>query len=86
MIVSKNKTKSKYKVKKQVFFNWYFKEQPKEEISAFLAPYLLGLVHKDVRFGLQDILTSVIVIPTDLISHYTGQNKTVTVDNVELIK
>jgi len=86
MIVSKTKTKIKHKVNKQVFFNWYFKEQPKEEISAFLAPYLLGLVHKDVRFGLQDILESVIVIPTDLITQYTGQNKTVTIDTVKLVK
>jgi hypothetical protein len=86
MIVSKTKAKSKHKVNKQVFFNWYFKEQPKEQISAFLAPYLLGLVHKDVRFGLQDILESVIVIPTDLITQYTGQNKTVTIDTVKLVK
>jgi hypothetical protein len=86
MIVSKTKAKSKHKVNKQVFFNWYFKEQPKEQISAFLAPYLLGLVHKDAHFGLQDVLESVAYIPTDIIRHYTGQKNTVTTENVELVK
>jgi len=81
-----SKSKNKHKVNKQIFFNWYFKEKPKEEISAFLAPYLLALAYKDAHFSLQDVLVSVAVIPTKIIMNYTGHNKTVTIDTVQLVK
>ena len=76
----------KYPVNKQIFFSWYFKNQNKEQISAFIAPYLLSLPNKDVSFSLHDILQSVSVIPTKLITGYTGKNKRVTVDQVELVE
>ncbi len=81
-----NKQKLLYKVNRQIFFNWYFKKQPKEQISAFIAPYLLGLVTKPASFSLEDILASVSVIPSDLVTDYKGTKATVTVDQVELTK
>jgi hypothetical protein len=76
----------KYNVKRQLFFNWYFNNQPREQISAFVAPHLLGLVTKDVNFSLDDIFGTVNSIPTTLIENYTGKLKTINTTNVELIK
>jgi len=77
---------AKHKVNRQLFFNWYFKQQSKEQISAFIAPYLLGLVHKPASFSLEDILASVAFIPSDLITNYKGTKARITVDQVELTK
>ena len=63
---------NKYKVKKQIFFNWYFKNQSKEQISAFLSPYLLNLVNKDVKFSLEDLLNSTPTIPGSIVSNWKG--------------
>ena len=76
----------KYEVKRQTFFKWYFDEQNKEQISAFIAPYLLGLVNKPAEFSLEDILVSVAVIPTKLVEGYTGKINKITTDKVKLIK
>ena len=83
--MSKSKEKIKYRVNKQVFFNWYFKNQPKEQISVFLSPYLLGLVNKDAQFGLQDILNSTDTIPSSILLYYKGSVKQIKSNTVELV-
>ena len=83
--MGKSKEKIKYKVNKQVFFNWYFKNQPKEQISVFLSPYLLGLVNKDAQFGLQDILNSTDTIPSSILLYYKGSVKQIKSNTVELV-
>jgi hypothetical protein len=83
--MGKSKEKIKYRVNKQAFFNWYFKHQPKEQISVFLSPYLLGLVHKDAQFGLQDILNSTDTIPSSILLYYKGSVKQIKSNTVELV-
>jgi hypothetical protein len=83
--MGKSKEKIKYRVNKQVFFNWYFKNQPKEQISVFLSPYLLGLVNKDAQFGLQDILNSTDTIPSSILLYYKGSVKQIKSNTVELV-
>ena len=75
---------TKYKLNRQIFFNWYFK-QPKEQISTFLSSYLLGLVHKDVAFSLHDVLVSIDKIPTSLLTGYSGSRTMIKTDKVELV-
>ena len=53
-------------LKKQVFFNWYFTHRTKEQVAAFISPYFLDLVNKDVHFSLRDLLNDVGSVP----SHY----------------
>lgn len=77
---------NKYKVDRQLFFNWYFNNTPKEQISAFLSTYLLGLVHKDASFSLTDLLASVDTIPTSLITEYSGKATTIKTNKVEFKK
>lgn len=74
-----------YKVKKQEFFNWYFKETPKEVISAFMAPYLLNLVREDAHFSLNDLLNSIDKIPSKLVIGFTGKSDSVYTKSVELV-
>ena len=57
----------KYNLKKQVFFNWYFTHQSKEKVAAFISPYFLDLVNKDVHFSLKDLLNSVGSVPSHLL-------------------
>jgi hypothetical protein len=83
--MGKSKEKIKYRVNKQSFFNWYFKNQPKEQISVFLSPYLLGLVHKDAQFSLQDILNSTDTIPSSILLYYKGSVKQIKSNTVELV-
>ncbi len=77
---------AKYKVERQVFFNWYFKQQPKEQISAFIAPYLLNLVKEPATFSLEDFLASIPAIPSNLVPGYKGTKTTIKIEQVELTK
>ena len=76
----------KHIVDKQLFFNWYFKKIPKEQISAFISPYFLGLPTKDAHFSLTDILHSISSIPTSLIPTYSGTKTIVPTTQVRLSK
>ena len=78
--------KIKYKIKKQEFFNWYFQNVPEATISKFLSNYLLGLVHKEARFTLDDLLNNLTTVPSDLILNWLGKPKQkVKVEDIILI-
>jgi hypothetical protein len=79
---------NKYKVKKQVFFNWYFKNQSKEQISAFLSPYLLNIAKKDAKFSINDLLKAADSIPSTLIEgEWLGTpNALIKYTKIQLIK
>lgn len=79
---------NKYKVKKQVFFNWYFKNQSKEQISAFLSPYLLNIANKDAKFSINDLLKAADSIPSNLIEgEWLGSpNALIKYTKIQLIK
>jgi hypothetical protein len=64
-----------YHLNKQVFFNFYFKSKSKEEISAFISPYFLNIVNKDVQFGLQDLLENTKTVPSYLLNDYPTDSK-----------
>jgi len=81
--MTKNK---KYKVYRSAFFNWYFKNQPKEQISAFLSPYLLNLAAEDAHFSLQDMLKHTKVIPSNILINGPSKKQNILTENVELIK
>tara|TARA_R110002012_G_scaffold254964_1_gene434124 strand:+ start:1263 stop:1508 length:246 start_codon:yes stop_codon:yes gene_type:complete len=64
-----------YHLNKHVFFNHYFKSESKEKIAAFISPYILNLVNKDVHFSLQDLLEDSKTIPSYLLSDYPKSSK-----------
>ena len=65
----------KYTIKKDTFFNYYFKSTSKEDVASFLAPHLMALVTKDVYFDLEDLLESVKTVPAYLLEDYTNSAK-----------
>ena len=77
----------KYDLKKQVFFNWYFTHQSKEKVAAFISPYFLDLVNKDVHFSLKDLLNSVGSVPSHLLDgdNTTKPNILIRAKNIKLI-
>jgi len=76
----------KYDLKKQVFFNWYFTHQSKEKVAAFISPYFLDLVNKDVHFSLKDLLNSVGSVPSHLLENRKGKSiKEIEANEINLI-
>ena len=76
----------KYDLKKQVFFNWYFTHQSKEKVAAFISPYFLDLVNKDVHFSLIDLLNSVGSVPSHLLENREGKSiKEIEANEINLI-
>jgi len=75
-----------YIINKHMFFNWYFKNIPKEQISAFISPYFLALANKDAHFSLNDILQSIESVPTSLIVNYPGKERLLPIKQVRLSK
>ena len=61
-------------LKKQVFFNWYFTHRTKEQVAAFISPYFLNLVNKDVHFSLRDLLNDVGSVPSHLLEDRKGKS------------
>ena len=61
-------------LKKQVFFNWYFTHRTKEQVAAFISPYFLDLVNKDVHFSLRDLLNDVGSVPSHLLENSEGKS------------
>lgn len=74
MTKKKGCTECKHDLKKQVFFNWYFTHQSKEKVAAFISPYFLDLVNKDVHFSLRDLLNSLPSIPSHLLENREGKS------------
>ena len=64
-----------YNLKKQTFYTWYYQNRTKEQIAAFLSPYLMNIVNKDVAFSLQDLLEDVGTIPSYLLENYPTSSK-----------
>jgi|TARA_B110001454_G_scaffold127338_1_gene118738 hypothetical protein len=77
-----------YNLKKQTFYTWYYQNRTKEQIAAFLSPYLMNIVNKDVAFSLQDLLEDVGTIPSYLLENYptsSKPNKEIEVKFIKLI-
>ena len=55
-----------YKLKRDTFFNWYFRTKSREHIASFLSPYFMSIVHKDVHFTLGDLLKDAVNSVNDL--------------------
>ena len=73
-------------LKKQVFFNWYFTHRTKEQVAAFISPYFLDLVNKDVHFSLKDLLNSVGSVPSHLLENREGKSiKEIEANEINLI-
>ena len=73
-------------LKKQVFFNWYFTHRTKEQVAAFISPYFLNLVNKDVKFNLRDLLNDVKYIPSHLLEDSKGKsNELIAAKDIKLI-
>ena len=73
-------------LKKQVFFNWYFTHQTKEQVAAFISPYFLNLINKEARFGLKDLLNDVGSVPSHLLENSKGKsNELIDVKHIKLI-
>ena len=66
---------TKYHLKKQIFFNYYFKARSREDIAAFISPYFLNIVNKDVNFSLNDLLTDIGTVPGYLLEDYVSTDK-----------
>ena len=77
-----------YHLNKQVFFNHYFKARSKEQIAAFISPFFLNIVNKDVNFSLQDLLQDMGTVPSYLLNDYPTDmkpNVEINVNNVKLV-
>jgi len=86
--IGPNKMKTMYTLKKNTFFNHYFKSRSKEDVAAFLSPYFMSIVSKDVRFGLKDLLKDSRTVPSYLLEDYpTDAKPNVDIDysNITLI-
>ena len=80
--------KTSYTIKKNTFFNYYFKSTSKEDVAAFLAPHLMALATKDVYFSLEDLLESIKTVPAYLLEDYTNSaepNAEIDTSNIKLI-
>ena len=76
---------TKYTIKKQIFFNWYFKNTSKEDIASFISPYFLNIVNNDVHFSLDDLLKSSQTVPSYVIDDYpTNKKPNVNVDVIDI--
>ena len=64
-----------YNLKRQTFYTWYYQNRTKEQIAAFLSPYLMNIVNKDVAFNLQDLLDDVGVVPSYILENYPTSTK-----------
>jgi len=74
------------KLKRQIFFNWYFTHRTKEQVAAFISPYFLNLISKEARFGLEDLLKDAKYIPSHLLENREGKsNELVDVKDITLI-
>jgi len=70
-----------YNLDKQTFFNYYFKTRSKDDIAAFIAPYFLNMVNKDVNFSLADLLGNIKTVPSYLLKDYpTGGKPNLEID------
>lgn len=69
-----------YKLKRDTFFNWYFRTKSREHIASFLSPYFMSIVHKDVHFTLGDLLKDAETVPSYLLEDYPTNAK----PNVEI--
>ena len=76
----------KYTIKKDTFFNYYFKSTSKEDVASFLAPHLMALATKDVYFSLEDLLESIKTIPSYLLEDYPTDTKANVEIDVQFIK
>ena len=77
-----------YTLKKSVFFNHYFKSTSKEDVAAFLSPYLMALATKDVNFSIYDLLQDIKTVPAYILEDYPDNLKTnvdVPVSSINLI-
>lgn len=77
-----------YHLKKQIFFNYYFKARSREQIAAFISPYFLNIVNKDVNFSLDDLLKDIGTVPAYLLEDYSNEskpNKEIEVKYVKLV-
>ena len=77
-----------YNLKRQTFYTWYYQNRTKEQIAAFLSPYLMNMVNKDVHFSLDDLLEEVKTVPTYLLEDYptsSKPNKEIEVKFVKLV-
>jgi len=86
--VGPNKMKTMYTLKRDTFFNWYFRNKSKEQIASFISPYFMSIVSKDVRFGLKDLLKDSRTVPSYLLEDYpTDAKPNVDIDysNITLI-
>ena len=74
-------------IKKQIFFNWYFTHRTKEQVAAFISPYFLNLVNKDVKFSLKDLLNDVGSVPSHLLdNNWTNKpNQLINAKDIKLI-
>ena len=59
-----------YNLRRQTFYTWYYQNRTKEQIAAFLSPYLMNMVNKDVHFSLDDLLEEVKTVPAYLLENY----------------
>ena len=73
--VGPNKMKTMYTLKRDTFFNWYFRNKSKEQIASFISPYFMSIVSKDVRFGLKDLLKDSRTVPSYLLEDYPDTSK-----------
>jgi len=73
--IGPNKMKTMYTLKKNTFFNHYFKSRSKEDVAAFLAPHLMALASKDVYFSLEDLLIDIKTVPAYLLEDYPNTSK-----------
>ena len=76
---------TKYTIKRQIFFNWYFKNTSKEDIAGFISPYFLNIVNNDVHFSLDDLLKSSQTVPSYVIDDYpTNKKPNVNIDVIDI--
>jgi len=75
-----------YQLRKETFFNWYFKNKTTEQIAGFISPYFMSIVHKDVRFGLKDLLKDSKTVPSYLLEDYPTDTKANVEIDVQFIK
>ena len=61
--------KEPLRIKKEVFFNWYFTNRTQEQVATFLSPYFINLIYKDVHFSLRDLLDDVGEVPSRLLDN-----------------
>ena len=69
-----------------MFYNWYFQNRTKQQITAFLSPFFLNLVKEDAHFNLQSLLKDARTVPSTIIENWEGPaNRQIIYTNIELI-